>query len=213
MEDLNEMNGRFVDILVKRGILKDGRIIDAFKSVPRYLFVRKEYLNSAYEDFPLPLMKGSTISQPTTVAIMLEYLDLHYGHKVLEIGTGSGWNAALIGYCIGKKGSVITVEIEKDLIDFAKANIEKVGIKNISVILNDGSKGCPDRAPYDRIVYTVAASEVPSAVLRQLKIGGMLLAPIGDSFIQVLTKIERTGRSRFRRTSLGYYQFVPLRSK
>lgn len=208
----NDDNARLVDFLEREGVLKTKRIIEAFTNVPRHMFVLEENMDNAYADYPLPLMKGATISQPSTVAFMLEYLNLQPGEKVLEIGTGSGWNAALMGYCIGKKGNVISLEIEKALAEFAERNISKTGVSNVTVLCKDGSGGYSEKAPYSRIVYTVAVDEVPVNVLEQLKIGGILLAPIGIDNVQVLTMMEKADKKRFKKKYLGYFQFVPMRS-
>lgn len=214
MESFEEQNERMINFLVEQGVLKDPKIIEAFRHVPRHLFVTEDYSYMAYQDTPLPLVGKSTISQPATVATMLEYLCLEEGDKVLEIGTGSGWNAALMAFCVGAKGKVITLEIEPKVAEFAKRNLAKSKLRNVKALMKDGSKGYGEGAPYDRIVYTAAVRAVPDAVLAQLKIDGALLAPIGgEGEVQVLTKIDKVGKKEFRRSQLGYFQFVPLKEK
>ncbi|MCL5100706.1 MAG: protein-L-isoaspartate(D-aspartate) O-methyltransferase [Candidatus Marsarchaeota archaeon] len=211
MDDQTELNDAFVDVLVHSGILRSKRIIDAFKHIKRHLFVRKEDMEFAYQDMPLPLARDSTISQPSTVAVMLEYLDIREGDRVLEIGTGSGWNAALIGYCVGSAGSVVSLEIDNELANNAKDNISKTEIKNVKIICKDGTKGHIEDAPYDRIIYTASVKKIPGEVLSQLKVGGILLAPVGDEWIQVLTSMKKIDENSFDEVHLGYFQFVPLR--
>ncbi|MGA3020740.1 MAG: protein-L-isoaspartate(D-aspartate) O-methyltransferase [Candidatus Micrarchaeales archaeon] len=212
MADLNKENIAFVNILSEAGAIKSKKLFDAFVHVPRHLFVRESDEDSAYIDMPLSIGENSTISQPSTVAIMLEALELENGNKVLEMGTGSGWNAALMGYCIGTKGKVITLEIEEEIAEFAKKNILKLNIMNVLVLCKDGSNGYADEAPYDRIIYTAATKEVPASVLAQLNVSGILLAPVGTGFVQLLTKIKKLDKNRFDKMELGYFQFVPLRS-
>lgn len=166
----------------------------------------------AYQDMPLPLAENSTISQPSAVAMMLEFLNFEEGDKVLDIGTGSGWNAALIGYCVGKSGKVITLEIEKDLAKKAKERMVELGIENVEVLNKDGSEGYEEKAPYDKIIYTAAIEKVPEKVLAQLKEGGMLLAPVGGKYMQLVIRMEKIGKDKYDTAELGYFSFVQLRS-
>ena len=211
MEGLEEQNSKFVDYLVERHVIKSKRIEDAFRKIPRYLFVRKEYLEEAHVDLPLPVGHSATISQPSAVASMLEGLGLVEGDNVLEIGAGSGWNAALMGYIVGETGSVISLELDHEIADSAKANVKRTKARNVTVICMDGSAGYPEEGPYDRIIYTVAIRGIPDNVIGQLKVGGSLLAPVGGGFVQELVKVDKTSSKDTRRSVLGYYQFVHLR--
>jgi protein-L-isoaspartate(D-aspartate) O-methyltransferase len=204
-------NKRLVNHLVSVGALKTPRIIEAFKKIPRHLFVREDYLKHAYEDIPLPTFHGQTISQPYTVAIMTEALDPKPGEKILEIGAGSGWQSALLGYCVGPKGKVITVEKEPVLVEFARENIKKVKLKNVEVVHGDGKKGYSKEAPYDRCIITAACPEIPNPVMKQVKNGGRIVAPVGDFFGQRMIVLDKISEKEFKKKDLGSFIFVPLR--
>ncbi|MDI6825851.1 MAG: protein-L-isoaspartate(D-aspartate) O-methyltransferase [Candidatus Aenigmarchaeota archaeon] len=205
-------NERLVEHLISVGALKTPRIIEAFKKIPRHLFVREEYLSHAYDDIPLPTYCGQTISQPYTVAVMTEALDPKPGEKILEIGAGSAWQAALLAYCVGKKGKVITVELEKTLVDFAKKNLKKFIFKlNVEVICADGKKGYEKEAPYDKCIITAGCNEIPRPVLNQTKVGGKIVAPVNDFFGQRMMVIDKISEKEFKKKDLGSFVFVPLR--
>ena len=190
----------------------DKKIINAFLKVPRENFVLDEWKWQAYDDNPLPIPADQTISQPTTVVQMLNELELKRGMKVLEIGAGSGYNAALMGKIVGKEGKVISVEIIPELVKFAKENLEKVKIKNVKIVKADGSRGYEKEKPYDRIVCTAASPKIPETWKEQLKRGGIILAPVGKKYGQTLLKIKRIGNN-YEYEELGDYLFVPLRGK
>ena len=197
--------------------LEDNRIgldiIEAMKKIPRELFISKELKDEAYGDYPLPTLSGQTISQPTAVALMLQYLELGKGMKVLEIGTGSGWNAAIISFIVGTKGRVISLEIREELIAFAKENIAKLKgsfIKNMKMIVADGSKGWKKEAPYDRIIVTAAAPQIYDEWKDQLKEDGILVAPIGTGYSQVMAKAVKKHGELFRQ-NMGHFQFVQMK--
>ena len=190
-----------VDKLKKEGIIKSKEVERAFLTVPREEFVWPDMKNLAYEDTPLPLGgTGQTISAPHMVAIMLEEFDLKPGLKVLEIGTGSGYNAALMAEIVKPtnsitKGNVITIERVPELIQFPKYNLDRTGYYNrVNVILGDGTLGYPARSEemlYDRIMVTAAAPHIPNCLKNQLKINGIILAPIGNTFMQTLVKLRK----------------------
>lgn len=184
-------------------------IIQAFKSINRENFVPQEFKSQAYHDIPLPLKEGATISQPTTVLLMLQYLNIREGNKILEIGAGSGYNAALMSRLVGKKGKIVTVEVDEDLVEFAKSNLKKENIKNVKVVLGDGYKGYSKKAPYDRIIVTAAVQEVPDVLIKQLKLNGILLAPVGEHS-QELVKVKKL-KDKIEEEYLGSFIFVPLR--
>jgi len=190
----------------------DKKIIDAFLKVPREDFVLEEWKWDAYDDNPLPIPADQTISQPTTVMNMLQHLDLKKGQKILEIGAGSGYNAALMKKIVGKEGKVISIEIIPELVNFAKDNLKKAKIENIKIVKADGSRGYPKEGPYDRIVCTAASPKIPEAWKKQLKDKGIILAPVGDKYGQTLLKVKRISKV-FEFSELGDYLFVPLRGK
>ncbi|BAD84240.1 protein-L-isoaspartate carboxylmethyltransferase, flame shift [Thermococcus kodakarensis KOD1] len=168
--DLDALWKRTVENLVREGIIKSEAVRRAFLKYPRYLFVEDRYKKYAHVDEPLPIPSGQTISAPHMVAIMLELADLKPGMNVLEIGTGSGWNAALISELV--KTDVYTIERIPELVEFARRNLERAGVKNVHVILGDGTKGFPPKAPYDRIIVTAGAPDIPRPLVEQLKQGG-----------------------------------------
>ncbi|OYT41698.1 protein-L-isoaspartate O-methyltransferase [Candidatus Pacearchaeota archaeon ex4484_26] len=197
----------------KYEIIKDKKVLEAFQKVNREYFVPAHLKQEAYVDAPLPIGYGQTISQPTTIAIMTQALELRKGleFKVLEIGTGSGYQAALIAYIIGK-GKVITTEIIPELVDFAKANLRKAKIKNVEVLHVDGSLGYKKEAPYDRIIMTAASPSVPKQLITQLKEQGIFVGPVG-TYHQQMLKIRRLGKRKTKIDNLGDFVFVPLRGK
>lgn len=184
-------------------------VIAAFRKVPRELFVLPEYQDQAYLDEPLPIPAGQTISQPTTVVLMLDALEVRPGMKVLEIGAGSGYNAALLGVLVGPKGKVITIEIIPELAAFARKNLAKAGITNVTVVKADGSKGYAKEAPYDRIICTAAAPRIPQVLVNQLKDNGILLIPVGSGYLQKMVRARKV-KGELETEELGDYVFVPL---
>jgi len=197
-----------VDVLREEGI-KDRKVLDAILKIPRHLFVPKEFLDVAYGNYPLQIGEGQTISQPYTVAFMLQALELKKGDKVLEIGTGSGWNAALIAEII-KPGKVYTTEIMPGLIQFSKKNIAKLNLSNINIIETDGSMGYKKEAPYDKIIVTAAAPKIVEPWIEQLKENGIIVAPVGDLFEQRMIKARKI-KGKLEEEELGYFMFVPLK--
>jgi len=182
------------------------KVIDAFNSVPREEFVLPELKQRAYEDAPLPILREKTISQPSTVVFMTEVLELQPHHKVLEIGAGSGYQAALLAKLTNE---VITTEVIPELVRFARENLSRAGIKNVTVIEADGSQGYQEKAPYDRIIFTAASPKVPLHLLDQLKEGGIMLAPVGDISTQHLIKVVKH-KNHIEQQNLGEFIFSPL---
>jgi len=206
-----EQNERLVEHLISVKALKTPRIIEAFRKTPRHLFVNKEYLKNAYDDIPLPTYNSQTISQPYTVAIMTEALDPRPGNKILEVGSGSGYQSALLARCVGLRGRVITVELVKKLVEFSKKNLKRAKIKNIKVIEWDGKKGYEKEAPYDRCIITAGCDEVPKPILKQTKVGGKIVAPVNDFWGQKMLLVEKLSDKEFKTKDLGSFVFVPLR--
>ncbi|QDA31864.1 protein-L-isoaspartate(D-aspartate) O-methyltransferase [Thermococcus indicus] len=209
MEKLDGLWRRRVASLVREGIIKSAAIREAFLRYPRHLFVEKRYRDYAHVDEPLPIPAGQTVSAPHMVAIMLELAELGPGMNVLEVGTGSGWNAALIAELV--KGDVYTIERIPELVEFARRNLEQAGVKNVHVFLGDGTKGFPPKAPYERIIVTAGAPKVPEPLLEQLKPGGRLIIPVGGHHLwQDLYVVEKTEDGRIRKKRWGGVAFVPL---
>ena len=200
------MKQKLIDYWQSSGIIKDKKLIEAFKEVKREDFILNGYEKEAYGDYPLPILKGQTISQPTTVMIMIQALELKPEDKVLEVGAGSGYCGAIIAK-LAKK--VITTEIIKDLKEFAEKNLKKAKIKNIKVVHYDGSKGYEKEAPYDKIIVTAACKTMPEPLIKQLKENGIIIAPVGGFLSQKMIKgIKKNGKLETH--SLGYFTFVPL---
>lgn len=197
---------RLIREIIAYGYLKTPAIIRAFREVPREEFVEDDYKKYAYANEPLPIRGGQTISQPLTVAAMTEALMPKKGDKILELGAGSGYQAAILAEIVGPKGKIITLERKKELCEFAQKNLSKRGYKNIAVIHSDGVDGYPEEAPYDRIVVTASATDIPKPLIDQLKKGGRLVIPVGNEMILVEKNEE------VKKTFLGYYAFVPLLS-
>ncbi len=189
--------------LIEYGCLKSKEIISAFRKVKRENFVQSLYRKYAYVNEPLPIEEGQTISQPLTVAVMTEALHPKKGNKILEIGSGSGYQAAILSEIIGARGRVITIERIKTLFDFASANLKDY--KNVTVIHGNGSGGYEKEAPYDRIIVTASAKKIPEELIKQLKPNGRMVIPVGNEMFL----LKKTG-SKIEKIFLGYYAFVPL---
>ncbi len=198
------------DELAERGVLKTPRIIEAFRALPREWFLPANLTATAWVDAPLSIGCGQTNSQPLTVAFMLELLNPRLGDAVLDVGAGSGWTAALLGTIVGPTGRVIAIERIPELRDFAEANVQRVKLANVSVVSGDGSQGYPGRAPFDRIHVAAAAEQgVPSPLRDQLKVGGILVIPVGRG-AQDLVRITRRSQADFWEERTPGFQFVPL---
>lgn len=184
------------------------KILDAFSKVKRENFIPEELKNRAYEDRALPIGKGQTISQPYTIATMLNLLDLKKAQKVLEIGSGCGYVLALISKIIGNKGKVYGVEIVKELAEKSKTNIK--AYKNVKVYNKDGRKGLEEAAPFDRIIISAACGEIPKKILSQLKDKGLIVAPVGPRYVQSLVAIQREKDDFKIKEKLSGFVFVPF---
>lgn len=193
-----------VDYWESSGNITHKEILSAFHAIERKDFVSEELKPHAYEDRALPIGFGQTISQPTTVLFMLQALDPKKDNIVLEIGAGSGYNAALLAKLCKK---VYAVEIKEEVLALAKKNLAK--IKNVELIHADGSKGLKEKAPFDRIIIAAACPEVPHHLIEQLADQGILVAPVGEGYTQELIKITKHGK-HIREEGLGFFSFVPL---
>jgi len=191
--------------LVLRGI-SDPRVLAAFRKVPREEFVPAHARPSAYNDAPLSIGRDQTISQPYTVAFMTALLDPQPTDRVLEVGTGSGYQAAILAELVKE---VFTIECLPELSGEAGRVLERLGYKNVAVLVGDGSRGLAEEAPFDKIIVTAAAVRVPEALLAQLKDGGRLVAPVGGKFVQQMVRVTRVGEG-FTREFFGAFTFVPL---
>lgn len=192
---------------LRREGIHDTRVLSAIESIPREAFVDKQFRDQAYEDTALPIASGQTISQPTVVAWMTYMLTITERMKVLEIGTGSGYQAAILSRLCRR---VYTIERHKDLAKLAEKRFQDLRLHNITAKVGDGSKGWLEGAPFDRIIATAAASEVPKALLDQLADGGVMVIPVGEQGgEQILLRIEREGE-QFHTQHLMSVRFVPL---
>ncbi len=206
-------NRELVHYLKKTGTLKSKTLEKALLKTPRHLFVPEDMWNLAYRDYPLHIGQGQTISQPSTVVIMTELLELEPGQKILEIGAGSGWQSALLSRMVGSKGKVYTIEILPELAQISKQNIAKLKIKNVEVMLGNGSLGLEEKAPFDRIIITAAVPSIPEILKNQLKVGGRLIAPVGNMYAQKMTTVKRTKKGFEQEELPSYFAFVPLRGE
>lgn len=194
----------------RTGLVTNTKLIEAFKEINRESFVPPEQKDYAYSDIALPIGYESTISQPTTIMIMLQSLELKPNQKVLEIGTGSGYTASLMSKIIEPKGKIYTIDIVPELIEFAKNNLKKENIKNVELFCRNGKEGLNEKAPFDRILVNAASKEIPQELIKQLKINGILVIPIGPDYGQKMVKFTKE-KTRLREEYLGDFLFVKLK--
>jgi protein-L-isoaspartate(D-aspartate) O-methyltransferase len=199
------MRNQLVDVLVEKGI-KDKTVLNAIREVPRHLFMDSGFEGHAYQDKAFPIAADQTISQPYTVAFQTELLEVKPQMQVLEIGTGSGYQTAVLLKCGAK---VYTIERQLEL--FKKTNLffKKMNYRPKKVVFGDGYKGLPEHAPFDGILVTAGAPEVPRPLLSQLKVGGRLVIPVGTEE-QIMTLFIRTSEKEFEKKEFGTFRFVPL---
>lgn len=208
-DEFEKQRRRLIDSLVRHGYLKSKKVIDAMMKVKRHEFVPREIIHRAYEDSPQCIGYGQTISAPHMVAIMVEFLDAEKGNKVLEVGAGCGYHAAVVAHVVGDNGHVYTIERIRELVRMARKNIEKAGLTHrVTVLEGDGSLGLPEHAPYDRIFVSCAAPSPPPPLSEQLAEGGRMLIPVGR-FYQELMLYEKI-KGRIKKKNLGGCAFVPL---
>lgn len=195
--------------LIYQGYLKTDRIIEAFSRIRRVDFVPEDLESASQANIPLPIGQGQTISQPLTVAFMLEKLEPMPGDKVLDVGSGSGWTTALLAHIVGKKGKVIGMERIKELCNFGINNISKYHLiegGQVKIICADGTKGYINEAPYDRILVSASAKEIPKELKKQLKVGGRMVIPVESS----IWALEKISDKDFREVEYPGFAFVPL---
>ena len=198
------------DQIIKRGI-EDKRVLDIMKSVERHKFVPEKYAKSAYKDGPLPIGHGQTISQPFIVAFMTENLKLDPNHRVLEIGTGSGYQTAILSEL---SGHVYTMEIIDELAKLSSSVLKKLGFDNVTVRNGNGYKGWAEEAPFDRIMVTAAPEEIPNMLVDQLTEGGIMVIPVGEQFeIQYLWVLTKEQSGSIKKEKILPVRFVPMVTK
>ena len=198
---------KLVEIIREKGI-KDEKVLSAVGKIPRHLFMDNAFIHFAYEDKAFPIGAEQTISQPYTVAFQTELLDIKPYEKILEIGTGSGYQAAVL---VALEASVFTIERQRELFQKTKDFLPKIGYK-CQFYYGDGYKGLPKFAPFDKIIVTCGASEIPTELINQLKIGGKLVAPIGSGNIQEMQLLEKVTEKENKVTTHGKFSFVPMLS-
>jgi len=204
-----------IEQLIKDGYLKTPEIIEAFKKIKREDFILPEFKEEAEANYPLPIGYGQTISQPLTVAFMLELLQPKKGDKILDIGSGSGWTTALLAEIVGEEGKVFGVEIISELKCFGEENTKKYNFVKSGravFVCGDGSKGLPQESPFDKIHVAAAAAKIPPALLNQLKIGGRLVIPVGIES-QDMILVEKIGEKKYKEKKFPGFLFVPLVTK
>lgn len=198
---------KLVEQVRSKGIM-DQRILDAMMKIPRHAFIDSTFLKLSYQDQAFPISSGQTISQPYTVAFQTELLDLQMHQKVLEVGTGSGYQAAILAE-MGVR--VFSMERIRKLHQDAQIILRELGYP-VKLFLGDGYQGLPTYAPFDRILITAAAPAIPEALMRQLVVGGILVAPVGGRDLQVMTRCIRTGPDEFAFSTHGSFVFVPMKT-
>lgn len=200
-----------VQSLRRRGYIESSEVAEAFRKVPREKFVPSKVKTNAYADRPLSIGEGQTISAPSMIAIMLEVLEVEKGQKILEIGTGSGYNAALLAEIVGEEGEIYSIERLQGVADFGRKNLEETGYDQVEVVVKDGTKGYEEKAPWDRVIITACAPEVPDILVDQLSVGGSLVAPVGKYYrSQKLLEIKKIGEEETETNEHGSCAFVPL---
>ncbi|SNZ00686.1 protein-L-isoaspartate(D-aspartate) O-methyltransferase [Flagellimonas pacifica] len=199
------MRNKLAQVLSAKGI-QDKTVLDAIKTVPRHLFLDSSFEDHAYQDKAFPIGAEQTISQPYTVAFQTELLKVKSSHKILEIGTGSGYQTAVL---LHLKAKVYTIERQQELFKKTKLFFNKMNYRPKKVIFGDGYKGLPQEAPFDGIIVTAGAPLVPKPLLSQLKVGGKLVIPVGVEE-QVMTLFTRKSEKEFEKQELGAFRFVPL---
>jgi len=199
---------RMVDSLIAEGYLSKPEVIEAMLKVPRHEFIPEPHRVMAYADHPIAIGHGQTISAPHMVAMMTELLEVGRNDKILEVGAGSGYQAAILAE-IAKDGKIITLERIPELAEFARNNLERLGYKNVEVICKEGSTGYREEAPYDKIIVTAAAPDIPKSLFEQLANNGIMLIPVGGKLLQTLKRVRKKDNEPIIEDICGCV-FVPL---
>ncbi|WP_375324685.1 protein-L-isoaspartate(D-aspartate) O-methyltransferase [Flagellimonas sp. GZD32] len=199
------MRNKLAEVVAAKGITNK-QVLEAIKTIPRHLFLDSSFEDHAYQDKAFPIGADQTISQPYTVAFQSELLEVKPGHKILEIGTGSGYQTAVL---LHLKAKVYTIERQQELFKTTSLFFKKMYYRPKKMIFGDGYKGLPEEAPFDGIIVTAGAPEVPRALLSQLKVGGRLVIPVGENE-QTMTLFVRKSEKEFEKKELGAFRFVPL---
>jgi protein-L-isoaspartate(D-aspartate) O-methyltransferase len=208
MADFAELRERMIRRQIAGRGIRDAGILDAFRAVPREAFVAREYAETAYDDHPLPIEAGQTISQPYIVALMIEAAEVRPGDKVLEVGAGSGYAAAVMSRIADE---VVAIERQHDLVAVSRERLRRLGYANVRIVEGDGTRGCPEEAPFDAILAAASGSHVPQSLLDQLASGGRLIMPVGGpGDIQHLLKVTKREDGTLQQSDLGAVRFVPL---
>lgn len=194
-----------VDLLRSKGI-EDVKVLEAINTIPRHLFLDSAFSEFAYQDEAFPIAAGQTISHPYTVAFQTQLLDVKPKERVLEIGTGSGYQCAVL---VALGTEVFTIERQKELFDFSKITLKKIGLEPRYQTYGDGYKGLPTYAPFDKIIVTAGAPEIPKELLKQLKVGGIMVIPVGNQS-QKMVSILRLNEENYELYEFGDFKFVPM---
>jgi protein-L-isoaspartate(D-aspartate) O-methyltransferase len=200
-------HGELVKKLITGGTLKTERIMDAFKKIDRVDFVMDEYRDEAYGDYPLPIGHGQTISQPSTVAFMLELLEPQEGDKILDVGSGSGWTTTLLAQIVGPTGRVFGLELVPELVKFGSGNLGKYGFPHAEIRQASGALGLEGEAPFDRILVSAAGEKMPQELIDQIKVGGRMVIPIQNA----VWRVDRTSGTEVSKEEFSGFVFVPLK--
>jgi len=207
-DDFAELRDRMVRRQIEARGIHDAAILEAFRTVPREAFVSPDYARDAYDDHPLPIEAGQTISQPYIVALMIAAAEIRSGDRVLEVGAGSGYAAAIMSRIAEE---VIAIERQHDLVQVARRRLERLGYDNVRIVEGDGTRGCPEEAPFDAILAAASGSHVPPPLVAQLAPGGRLVMPLGEpGWVQKLVKVTKQEDGILQESDLGEVRFVPL---
>lgn len=208
MTDFAQLREQMVRRQIEARDIRDPAVLRAFREVPREAFVSPDYAHLAYDDHPLPIESGQTISQPYIVALMIEAAGVGAGDRVLEIGAGSGYAAAVMSRIAER---VVSIERHGELADIARERMARLGYANVRILEGDGTRGCPEEAPFDAILAAASGSHVPDALIEQLAPGGELVMPVGDpGWVQRLVKVTKGQDGSTTDEDLGAVRFVPL---
>jgi protein-L-isoaspartate(D-aspartate) O-methyltransferase len=208
MSDFAELRERMVRRQIEARGIHDPTILDAFREVPREAFVSPDHASAAYDDHPLPIEAGQTISQPYIVALMIAAAEIGPDDRVLEVGAGSGYAAAIMSRIARE---VIGIERQHDLVEIARERLRRLGYHNVKITEGDGTRGFPEEAPFDAILAAASGSHIPPPLVKQLAPGGRLVMPIGDpGWVQKLIKVTKQEDGLLQQSDLGEVRFVPL---